>query len=172
MQELRFHLRGVHCLKLTKRFKRSKPDDEVATKPRNVNRASDASRHCPGMEADTCPKQEYKFVDEAAKLSGLETVKSAISSISLKGSTPMRGWITDGNESCAETPPSSLCSDTIEKVDPLLLASVTVSGTSSRATVHDIIDVDNSMGLDGEKTHLSRVGWLAKGEATTQSTCN
>jgi hypothetical protein len=80
----------------------------------------------------------------------------------------MRGWITDGNESCAKTPLSSLCSDTIEKIDPLLLVSVTVSGTSSRATVHDIIDVDNSMGLDGEKNHLSRVGWLAKGEATTQ----
>jgi hypothetical protein len=171
VQELRFHLRGVHCLELTKGFKRSKPEGEVATKPRNVNRANDTSRHCPDMEADTCPKQEYKFVDKAAKLWGQETVKSATSSISLKGSTPMRGWITDENESCAETPSSSLYSDTIEKIDPLL-ASVTVPGTPSRATVHDIIDVDNSKGLDEEKTHLSRVGWLAKGEATTQSTCN
>jgi hypothetical protein len=74
------------------------------------------------MKFDAYCKQEFKFVDEGPKLCSPETLKSN-TSINSKRSTPTPDLLTDGRESGISTPLSSLCNDTLDDIDPLLLAS-------------------------------------------------
>jgi hypothetical protein len=165
-QELSFYLQDVHCVELTKGLKRSRVEDEAGTKPSKVKRASGANSHGSGTETGAYHKQEFKFVDEAAKLWNLEIhAQSNPSSIGSNGSTPRPDWITDRNESAVETPPSSVCTDITENIDPLLVASTAALGTSDRATVHDFICVDDFIGLDEEERHLSKAEYSVRDEA-------
>jgi hypothetical protein len=108
-QELRFHLQDVHYAKPTKGLKRSSVEHEAGSKPFKVKRASSANPRSSGTETDAYHKQEFKFIDNAAKMWDLEIhVQSTPSLIGSNGSTPMPDWITDKNESAIETTPSSM----------------------------------------------------------------
>jgi hypothetical protein len=108
-QELRFHLQDVHCVEPTKGLKRSSVEHEAGSKPFKVKRASGANPRSSGTETDAYHKQEFKFIDDAAKMWDLEIhVQSTPSLIGSNGSTPMPDWITDKNESAVETTPSSM----------------------------------------------------------------
>jgi hypothetical protein len=79
--------------------------------------------------------------------------------------------VTDGKESGTSTPLSSVCNDTPDNIDPLLLISAPAPGTPIRATVHDVIDIDDLTGIDEGGSHLAEVVWSAKYDGATQSTC-
>jgi hypothetical protein len=64
---------------------------------------------------------------------------------------------TDGKESGTSTPLSSVCNNTPDNIDPLLLKSAPVLGTSIRATVYDVIDINNLTGIDEGKSNLAKV---------------
>ena len=165
-QELRFHLQGVHCVELTKGLKRSSVEHEADSKPFKVKRASGANPRGSDTEIDACREQEFKFIDEAAKLSNLEIhVQSTPASVGSNGSIPMPDWITDRNGSAVGTPPSSVCTDITENIDPLLLASTATPGTSDQTTI------DGFIGGNERKRHLSEVEFPVQDAAVTQSTC-
>src|SRR2546423_1280858 len=113
VHELKFQPQDVHYVVLRKGYKRSSPESEVELRPRKIKSIGDANGH------DACFKQEYKFVDEAAKLWIRETsTKSTASSVSSKGSTPTPDWKADLAQSDLDTPPSSTCSDGLNEIGP------------------------------------------------------
>lgn len=59
LQELKFHLQDVHCVKLRKGHKRSSLESEQDTKPRKIKSAA---------RDELCVQLQYKFVDEGGKL--------------------------------------------------------------------------------------------------------
>jgi len=79
--------------------------------------------------------------------------------------------VTDGRESGTSTPLSSVCNDTLDNIDPLLLTSAPAPGIPIRAIVHDVIDLDDLTGIDEGKKHIAEVVWSAKYDGATQSTC-
>jgi hypothetical protein len=145
-QELKFHLQDVHCVELRKGCKRSSPESEVDTRPRKIKSPVYANPH------EACVKQEYKFVDKAANLWSRETSrKPTASSISSKGSTPTPDWDADLAQSRSYTPPSSTCSDELDKIDPILLAGSTLP--SIGPSTYDATEVVDLTNLDSETTH-------------------
>jgi len=68
VQELKFHLEDIYCIELRKGFKRSSPESEPETTPHKLKRPRITNRPDPEMESEACIKQEYPFMDEAAKL--------------------------------------------------------------------------------------------------------
>jgi hypothetical protein len=88
-----------------------------------------------------------------------------------KSSTSTPDLVTDGKDSGTSAPLSSVCNDTLDNIDPLLLTSAPAPDTPIRATVHDIIDVDDLTGIDEGESHLAEVIWSAKYNGATQSTC-
>ena len=181
MQELKFHLQDIHCVELRKGCKRSSPESEVDTRPRKIKSPGDASRPNLNIESEAYIKQEYKFVDEAAKLWSRETSRESTSpSISSKGSTPLLDWNADSAQSGSETPPSSTYSDGLDKIDPSLRAGATPPSIGSSllspdyyATVvstHDASEIVDLTTLDSETTyHLGSEGY-PKDTITTQGT--
>ncbi|KAF7502846.1 hypothetical protein GJ744_005001 [Endocarpon pusillum] len=77
----------------------------------------------------------------------------------------MPDWITDRNESAVETPPSSVCTDTTENIDPLLLAS---TATPDQTTIHDFIDGDDFIGINEGKRHLLEEDFSVEDAAVIQ----
>jgi hypothetical protein len=65
--------------------------------------------------------------------------------------------ITDEKESGILTPLLSVCNDISDNIDPLLLISAPTPGTLIRATVHDIIDIDDLTGIEEGGSHLAEV---------------
>lgn len=146
VQELKFHLQDVHCVELRKGCKRSSPDSEVDTRPRKIKSPGDANRH------EACVKQEYKFVDEAAKLRIRETSReSTSSSITSKRSTSTPGWNADLTQKDLDTPPSSTSSDEPCKIDPRLLAGATLPSVGP--SICDATEVVDLTKLDPETTY-------------------
>jgi len=76
----------------------------------------------------------------------------------------------DGRESGISTPLSSLCNDTLDNIDPLLLASALAADAPIQAPVH-VIDVDDLLDIDERESHLAKIAWSAKYDGATQSTC-
>jgi hypothetical protein len=76
--------------------------------------------------------------------------------------------VTDGTESGISTPLSSLYNDTLDQIDPLLLASSPTADAPIQAPFHDVIDVDDT---DERESHLAEIAWSAKYDGATQSTC-
>ena len=95
---------------------------------------------------------KYKFVDEAAKLWSRETSrKPTASSTSSKDSTPTPDWNADLAQSGSDTPPSSTCSDELDKIDAILLAGSTLP--SIEPSTYDAAEVPNLTSLNFETTH-------------------
>ncbi|KAL8880142.1 MAG: hypothetical protein Q9192_008083 [Flavoplaca navasiana] len=151
VQELKFPLQDVHCVELRKGCKRSSPETELDIRPRKIKSLGYANRH------EACVKQEYKFVDEAAKLWSRETFrKPTASSISSKGSAPTPDWNADLAQSGSDTLPSFSCSDELDKIDPILLAGSTLPsiGLITSGTT-EAVDLTS---LDSQTTHpLDRI---------------
>ena len=146
VQELEFHLQDVHCVELRKECKRSSPESEGDTRPRKIKCSNHANRHSP------CFKQEYKFVDEAAKVWSRETSrKQTASSISSKGSTPTPDWNADLIQGGSDTPPSSTCNDELDKIDPILLAGSTLP--SIGPSTSDATEAVDLTSLDSQTNH-------------------
>lgn len=72
MQDLKFRLQDVHCVDLRRGCKRSSPDRDADPRPLKTRISGDAQRHDLDLWSAAGIKQEYKFVDEAAKLSTKE----------------------------------------------------------------------------------------------------
>lgn len=146
VQELKYHLQDVHCVELRKGCKRFSPDSEVNTGLRKIKSPGDTNRH------EACVKQEYKFVNEAAKLRIRETFReSTSSSITFKPSTPTSDWNADLVQRDLNTPPSSTYSDEPYKIDPRLLAGATLPSVGP--SIYDAIEVVDLTKLDPETTH-------------------
>lgn len=138
----------------------------------------DTDHHGPDMKFDAYCNQEFKFVDKG--LCNPEILKLN-TSINSKRSTPTPDLlidgresgistpdlVTDGMESGISTPLLSLCNDTLNNIDPLLLASA----PAADAPIHDIINVDNLLDIDEQQNHLAKITWSVKYDGATQSTC-
>jgi hypothetical protein len=64
---------------------------------------------------------------------------------------------TNRKESGISTPLLSVYNDTLNNIDPLLLISASASDTLIRATVYDVIDIDNFTGIDKRGNYLAKV---------------
>jgi hypothetical protein len=76
----------------------------------------------------------------------------------------------DGREGGISRPLSFLCNDTLDNVDPLLLASALAADAPIQAPVH-VIDVDGLLDIDERESHLAEIAWSAKYDDAAQSTC-
>ena len=76
----------------------------------------------------------------------------------------------DGREGSISRPLSSLCNDTLDNVDPLLLASALAADAPIQAPVH-VIDVDGLLDVDERESLLAEIAWSAKYDDATRSTC-
>jgi hypothetical protein len=182
VQELKFHLQDIHCVELGKGLKRSSPESEVDTRPRKIRRPGDTNVTDIDIETEVRIKQEYQFVDEAAKLRSRDVSwKSTTSSISSKHSTSTPDWNVDSVELGTETPPSSTCSDELDNIDPRLRAGATPPfmgsslslGSNNNATAVsalDTIEVVDLTGLDSEPTHPLALIDFSEHTVTFQST--
>jgi hypothetical protein len=163
MQELKFHLHDVHCVDLRKGCKRSSPDGDADPKPPKTRISGDAQR------CDLYPwsaagiKQEYKFVDEAAKLSTKEVSRSlTASATSTRGPTPSLDFSPESAESGSETPPSSTCGFEIEKIDPRLLADT--DPQSVKPSMYNTVETVDLTGVDeGVTSSQGRKDFLKDG---------
>lgn len=52
--------------------------------------------------------------------------------------------ITDGRESGTSTPLSSVCNDTLDNIDPLLLVSTPAADAPFQAPVHDVMNCERT----------------------------
>ena len=181
VQEFKFHLQDVHCVVPGKGLKRSSPESDPDTKPRKFRRPLETNLSDINMEIEVRIKQEYQFVDEAAKLRSRDTSrKSTTSSISSKRSTSTPEWNVDSVERGTETPPSSTCSDELDNIDPRLRAGATppfvgssLSPGNNNATAvpfHNATEVVDLTGLDSEPTHALAPIDFSEHTVTSQST--
>lgn len=123
MQDLKFHLQDVHCIEFSKGCKRPSLESEADPESRKVRISGDVQRRGSDLWTAAHVKPEYKFVDEAAKISVREASRrSTASSTSSKGSTPSLDWSLGSTGSGSETPPSLACSANLEIIDPRLFA--------------------------------------------------
>jgi len=151
IQDLKFHLQDVHCVDLRRGCKRSSPDFDTDPRPLKTRMSGKAQRR----DSDPLPsigiKQEYKFVDEAAKISAKEVSRSlSAPTTSTRARTPLLDFSTESAKSGSETPFSSTCSFEIEKIDPRLFADA-VSPFIEPSIYNTVKSVDLT-GVDEEVT--------------------
>jgi hypothetical protein len=80
----------------------------------------------------------------------------------------MPDWITDRNKSAVKTPPSSVCTNTTENIDSLLLVS---TATLDQTIIHDFINRDDFISINEGKRHLLEEDFSVENAAVIQSTC-
>lgn len=147
-----------------KGFKRSNLESALDLKPRKVKNTIGPSRHGQDTEVKACVTA-YKFVDKGNKLQSQEIYKQSASSQS-SSKSPTPDWTVD-KDSGAETPPSSVDSDVLEKIDPQLLVIDSPPGIVEGAAVQDVTVEGDIISLDKEKSYQLGVGLLVKGHANT-----
>ena len=168
MQDLKFHLQDAHCVEIRKGRKRSSPENEAGPRPRKIRVSGDAQRLDPDLQATASVKQEYKFVDEAAKVfAPVTSRRSTTSSTTSKTSTPSLCYSPEPSESGSETLPLSTCSADLEKIDPRLLEEV--NSSPLRSSTYDTIEIVDLTALDEEMAHSFDRTDFHQGESTTQS---
>jgi hypothetical protein len=74
--------------------------------------------------------------------------KSGISTLDL---------VTDRKKSGISTPLLSVYNNTLNNIDPLLLIPAPALDILIRATIYDIIDIDNLTGIDEKGSYLAEV---------------
>lgn len=168
MQDLKFHLQDVHCIELRKGYKRPSPESEVDPGSRKVRISGDVQLHGSDLRTAADVKPEYKFVDEAAKMSVREVSgRSTASLTSSKGSTPSLDWSPESAGSGSETPPSLACSAHLETIDPRLL--VETSHPPMRASTDGTSESVDLTDMDEGTLHRTRKGFRrARGRLTVR----
>jgi hypothetical protein len=119
--EMKFHLQDVHCIDFTKGIKRRRSGSEVEFEPDRRKRSRRTKDHDLDVKLQTWPQFTYKFVDETTKLYGQQYAgTSTPPSISSEHSSPSNTSATDEFIGATETPPSSVCTDIFDTLDPRL----------------------------------------------------
>ena len=159
MQNLKFHLQDVHCVDLRRGCKRSSPDFDADPRPVKTGMSGDAQRRDSDPLSSNGIKQEYKFVDEAARLSAKEFSRSlSAPTTSTRVGASSLDFGTNSTKSGSETPVSSTCSFEIEKIDPRLLTDA--DSPSIEPRIYNTFDPVNLTGIDEEVTPQDRKNFL------------
>lgn len=82
-QELKFHLRDVHCVQFIKGSKKSRPADEVGDTLPKRKRARGTNKNDVNMEFEA-----FKFIDETAKFWSHEMNETLITSSTFPSTAP------------------------------------------------------------------------------------
>lgn len=138
---------------------------------RKVRISADVRRRGSDLRTAADVKQEYKFVDEAAKISVREASRQSTASLTgSKGSTPSLDWSPESAGGGSETPPSLACSAHLEKIDPRLLVETSRPpiGLSTDGTT-EFVDLT---GIDEEMTPSTDQKEFLKGKNTAHGTCS
>ena len=120
IQDLKFHLQNIHCVDLKRGCKRSSPDRDTNHRHLKTKRLGVGPRQDSDLGSAAGIKQEYKFIDEAAKL--VVSRSSTTSAASSRSPSPLLDFSSEPAESGSDTSPSLTSSCEIEKIDPRLLA--------------------------------------------------
>lgn len=167
MQDLKFHLQDVHCVDLKRGCKRSCPDSDATPRPSKTKISGDNHRRHPAPRSDGHIKQEYKFVDEAAKILAEVPRSSTGSATSTRSPTPSLGFSSESDVSGYEELPSLDCGVKIENIDPRLLTDTSLQ--TIEPSMYDTIETVDLTGLDEELTSSKNREDFIKDEITAHS---
>lgn len=171
MQDLKFHLQDVHCIELRRGCKRPSPESEGDPGSRKVRISGDVQPRGSDLRTAADIKPEYKFVDEAAKMSVREVPRRLTGSLtSSRGSTPSLDWNPESARSGSETPPSLAYSAHLDMIDPRLL--VETSRPPLRSSTDGITESVDLTGMDEDTTPSQDQEGFPEGKRTTHSTCS
>lgn len=168
IQDLKFHLQNVHCVDLRRGCKRSSPDRDANPRHLKTKRLGIAPIQDPDLESAAGIKQEYKFVDEAAKL--LVSRSLTTSAASTRSPSPSLNFSSEPAESGSDTPPSSTSSCEIEKIDPRLLADIDsrsiVSSIYNKVEIVDLSGVEEGVTSSQDQKDFIKDGITSHGRSS------
>ncbi len=164
VQELKFHLQNIHCVKLRKELKQFSSKSKVDTRSCKIRCSENTNVTDIDIKTEVRIKQKYQFVNEATKLQSWNvSQKLTTSSISLNHSISTLNWNVNSVECSTETPSLSTCSDELNKINPRLCAEATPSFVGSSLSLnnnntitisfHNATKVVNLISLDSELTY-------------------
>ena len=155
--KLKFHLQDIYCLdfiKEPKSLKRSKEDCEVEMQPAEVKRQRSGYKKESSIGDKALAKVGYGFINKT-----IESISQCPSNRSITPSSRSildfgirisSSWTKNGSFPSTDTPPLSVCSRILEKIDPRLLPQVaTRSSIMSKYNTIDMVDLTN---LDKDRT--------------------
>lgn len=170
-QDLKFHLQDVHCVDLRRGCKRSSPDFDADPRTLKTRISGEAWRR----DSDPLPsigiKQEYKFVDEAAKISAKEVSRSlSAPTTSTRARIPSLDFSTESAKSGSKTPFSSTYSFKIEKIDLRLLADAV--SPFIKPSIYNTVECVDLTRVDKEVTSSQDRKVFLEDETIAHSICS